>query len=211
MPTTKFRPEYAEQLRLNLHKEEIARLLGVSVNSVVRWKRRLGIPITNRKPPGRIEGKSQPHLRHNRITINCLNCGSTVETLPGLRARKFCSSKCLTDSEWFKERIRTSDRSYQKPKPHTEKFKEFRDYVRFMTEKTYKEFKEEINPFNHRRGQCGSPGAYQLDHIMSIFEGFTNGIDPEFLSSRINLQMLPWKDNLKKSKQSHANVSTASL
>jgi hypothetical protein len=42
-------------------------------------------------------------------------------------------------------------------------------------------------------------GAYQLDHITSISEGFSKNISPEVIADMSNLRMLPWKENLLKS------------
>ena len=41
-----------------------------------------------------------------------------------------------------------------------------------MTNKTFKKFKNEINPNNLDRRLCGVDGGYQLDHIISVFSGF---------------------------------------
>lgn len=48
------------------------------------------------------------------------------------------------------------------------------------------------------RGKCGVDGAYQLDHIISIKEGFERGIDAESIGDFCNLQFIPWEENLNK-------------
>ena len=54
---------------------------------------------------------------------------------------------------------------------------------------------------NHnKRGRCGENGAYQLDHVVSIHEGFHNNISPKVIGHINNLQIIPWKTNLLKSK-----------
>lgn len=49
------------------------------------------------------------------------------------------------------------------------------------------------------RGLCGKHGAYQLDHIISIDEGYKNDIPPEIIGDISNLRIIPWRENLKKS------------
>ena len=66
--------------------------------------------------------------------------------------------------------------------------------VRRLTEKTYKEYKDEINPNNYNRVLCGEDG-YQLDHIISVYKGFNDNISADIIASKDNLQMLLWKDN----------------
>lgn len=51
----------------------------------------------------------------------------------------------------------------------------------------------------YKRTLCGVEGGYQLDHIISIKEGFEKNIAPEIIGAPGNLQMLPWRDNLLKS------------
>ena len=51
----------------------------------------------------------------------------------------------------------------------------------------------------HKRGRCGVPGAYQLDHKISIAYGFKNGISPEIIGHIQNLEFIPWKSNSSKS------------
>jgi hypothetical protein len=77
-------------------------------------------------------------------------------------------------------------------------FKKYRNRVAVRTEKTYQKFKKEINPNDLPRGKAGVVGAYQVDHIISVREGFEKGIPVEKISSKENLQMLPWLDNVQK-------------
>lgn len=74
----------------------------------------------------------------------------------------------------------------------------YRNRVSVRTQRTYDIFKEEINPHDYPRGKCGVPGAWQLDHIMSVREGFERRIPVEIISAKENLQMLPWLENIRK-------------
>lgn len=77
-------------------------------------------------------------------------------------------------------------------------FRRYRNQVSMMTEKVYREFKDEINPNNFLRARAGIEGAYHLDHIVSVKEGFEKGIPAEVIADKSNLQMLPWLENLLK-------------
>lgn len=49
------------------------------------------------------------------------------------------------------------------------------------------------------RGLCGVDGAYQLDHIISVDEGYKQQIAADQIGHINNLQIIPWKQNLLKS------------
>ena len=62
---------------------------------------------------------------------------------------------------------------------------------------------------NHdRRGKAGVYGAYHLDHIVSIFDGFANDIDAKIIGSIHNLRFIPAEENVKKSSDSHMEIQT---
>jgi len=76
----------------------------------------------------------------------------------------------------------------------------YRKKVKRLTETTYKEYKNIINPNNLERVTNGKNG-FQLDHKYSIIEGFLNNVEPEIISHHCNLQMLEWDNNRTKSKK----------
>ena len=78
------------------------------------------------------------------------------------------------------------------------KWDDYRLLVRKLSDITYRQFKEDINPLNHRRGKK----TWHLDHKHPIIACFKEGWSPEKAASRDNLQMLLWSDNLKKSGKS---------
>jgi hypothetical protein len=83
-------------------------------------------------------------------------------------------------------------------KNDTHEYRRYRNRVTKLSEKTYNENVEIINPNNHKRTVNGIDGGYQLDHIVSVRKCFNDGISPENASESKNLQMLPWKQNLMK-------------
>lgn len=75
-----------------------------------------------------------------------------------------------------------------------EGIKSYRSKVMRLSRKTYKDFKDEINPDNLEI----SSNKFHLDHIIPISLGFKHKIDPEIMSNKINLQILFYKHNIKK-------------
>jgi hypothetical protein len=57
----------------------------------------------------------------------------------------------------------------------------------------------QLENYDKIRGLCGVNGAYQLDHIISISEGYDQNISPSEIGNISNLRIIPWKDNLLKS------------
>jgi len=83
--------------------------------------------------------------------------------------------------------------------PDTSDYQRYRKIVDVLTEKNYVKHQKIINPNSLPRTLCGVEGGYQLDHILSVHEGFKLKIDSIKIADITNLQMLPWKENLKKS------------
>lgn len=82
--------------------------------------------------------------------------------------------------------------------PNKSDFQKYKNRVMHFTEKNYELYKEEINPYNYKRTLCGVENGYQLDHIISIKEGFEKGVLPTVIGSKENLQMLTWQENNQK-------------
>lgn len=55
-------------------------------------------------------------------------------------------------------------------------------------------------------GVCGTKGAYQLDHKVSIKYGFDNLIPPEIIASVKNLEIITWESNREKSKRNSVDL-----
>lgn len=72
-------------------------------------------------------------------------------------------------------------------------YKKYKQIVIFFTNKQDLSILTNYN----KRGKTGK-NTYQLDHKYSILEGFKNNINPQLIGNINNLEMLPWKDNIKK-------------
>lgn len=54
-------------------------------------------------------------------------------------------------------------------------------------------------PHYELRGRAGIEGAYHLDHIYSILQGYINSVPAEVIGDIRNLRFVPWEYNTKKS------------
>jgi len=116
--------------------------------------------------------------------------------------REMMSKSVSTSEKWKKtipERAKIIKKYWENIRGY--KFEEIKDkwymYRRIvynLTEQTYKQHENIINPNNVNRGR----GKYHLDHKYSVLEGFKNNIPPYILSHPFNLQMLPEKINISK-------------
>jgi hypothetical protein len=57
-----------------------------------------------------------------------------------------------------------------------------------------------------KRGLAGKEGAYHLDHIISIKEGYINNIPASDIANISNLHMIPWLINLKKGSKTNFKI-----
>jgi hypothetical protein len=184
--------------------KEIAEILGVFWTSVSRWRKQLGVRV----PTGSKKGKPKPE-QSRRVEVACHTCGDIMSRTPSSVANKdrlYCGVKCMSSCGDRRSMLSSMDRSYMKTeeysiaksKPDTPAYRRYRNRVTKLTEKTYQENIDTINPERHPRTLAGVDGGYQLDHIVSVREGFDNGISEEEMSKLENLQLLPWKKNLEK-------------
>ena len=161
------------------------------------WKNNLGESISKSK-------------RIDPVLKVCPECNKQwTAFLYKERKSKYCCKECYYSSKKgipLPADPSNIDRSYMQTeayrktlmKDETPEYKRYRNRVSKLTELTYCENINIINPNNHPRTLCGIDGGYQLDHIKSVKECFLSGISPEECSKTENLQMLPWKENLLK-------------
>jgi len=85
-------------------------------------------------------------------------------------------------------------------KEYQKKLPEIRKYYQKVRATTNQQPLDMLENYN-KRGQSGVDGTYHLDHKYSIAEGFKNNIDPEIIGNIINLEMIPWEENLMKNQK----------
>jgi len=96
-----------------------------------------------------------------------------------------------------RKQMRASKAGFKDWDEYVEKYPEKEMYKREVWSYTNKQPIETL-PNSDKRGRCGVDGAYQLDHIISINEGWQRKIPPEIIGHMDNLQILTWEENRKK-------------
>ena len=79
-----------------------------------------------------------------------------------------------------------------------EKYRNYNYIVRLLTRKTYRKYKNLINPNNLPISKT----EYQIDHIRSVIDCFIDGFSPEECANYKNLQIISAHDNYVKNKHS---------
>lgn len=81
-------------------------------------------------------------------------------------------------------------------------YERYRRKVVYLSEKSYINNIESINPDSLNRGHL----TYHLDHIYPVILGFINNIDAELISDYRNLQILPHLENRSKSSNTDMTI-----
>lgn len=95
------------------------------------------------------------------------------------------------------KKMRASKAGFNSWEEYVNKYPEKQFYKREVWRLTYQQPIEELPNFE-LRGRCGVKGAYQIDHIVSINEGYEQQIDPKKIAHISNLRMIPWEENRRK-------------
>lgn len=98
---------------------------------------------------------------------------------------------CLNNEQWFKK-LRKID---------VEKLSDWEKYVYQTRSLSYRNAKIFAHLIEGEK-----QNGYHLDHIVSISEGFNNGLDIEIISHYTNLRYIPARDNLIKNSQSDMSI-----
>ena len=86
-------------------------------------------------------------------------------------------------------------------------FKVYSGKVRRLTEKVYSTHKSLINPNDYPRTLAGVDLGCRRINIMTVKFGFENNIPIETMCEKENLRMLPWKENISRSRKYKGDVS----
>ena len=204
---------------LYLKHDDAASLLGVSRGTLSKYKKLYGIEVGrgNSQAHNIIHGGGRPRSSFD-IEKKC-ECGKLFVVRSIKKTKTYCSLKCYHK---FKNHVVSDEQKdilSQKAKKRWKEptqamldgvekrkfsdvelinYRKYRNRLANLTEKVYNQFRKEINPNDYVRGVAGQDGAYHLDHIIPARFGFDNAIPPEVLAEKKNLQMLPWRENLKK-------------
>lgn len=146
--------------------------------------------------------KGKPMLHHAKIT--------ELRKLNGTYKHSEESKKLISEVSIFKNRgrdhvnikrfLEDNNITFEEYESQIGEFRCYRREVNYITKKQPIHLLEN---YDKPRGKAGIEGAFQLDHIISIFEGFKSQISPEIIGNISNLQFIPWLDNLRKNKFSN--------
>jgi hypothetical protein len=89
--------------------------------------------------------------------------------------------------------------------------KKYRNRIAVRTKQTYEMYKQVINPNNLPLGKAGIDGAYHVDHIFSVREGFTYSVPIELMAAIDNLQIVSWRENISKYSRSNLSLTSESI
>jgi len=93
--------------------------------------------------------------------------------------------------------------TYDEFKKIQPKFRKYRQEVRSVTNS---QSLHELDNYD-KRGVSGQDGAYHLDHIYSVADGFQNNVPAEIVGNIANLKMIPWEMNLLKNSNSWISLN----
>lgn len=131
------------------------------------------------------------HSKKNLKLLSELNSGKNnpmYGTIGGMFGKKQSEKQKKAQSKYKKE--------WWKKQGHTNitEFERYRYKVDALTRAQPIHLLENFT----KRGKAGVNGAYHLDHIVSVWKGFHNGISPEKIANIKNLRFIPWLENQKK-------------
>ena len=142
------------------------------LNHSEETKRKMSVAHTGTIKPLEVRLKIRDsNLGKHNVRVTC-HCGMSGERSAMKR--------------WHFENCGTRNRS---------EFKIYLRAVHHLTTAIYREHKQVINPHNYPRTKCGIEGGYQLDHRVSVKEGFERKLPIHEIAHINNLQMLPWQEN----------------
>jgi uncharacterized Zn finger protein (UPF0148 family) len=167
--TQRFRYEESTKRNIKFLQEKFA----FTVPNI--WNNSLKLEVTNKKCGHTFKSRIS-NLLH--INVNCPMCNANT------KRQKF---------------LDFNEKKYQNSLFYKKDFELYRSIVDNETKKTYRKYKNVINPNNYKRvlAKKGNVG-YHLDHIASKLYCFNHNIPPELCADKRNLRMIPWKDNVVK-------------
>lgn len=173
------------------------------------WKENISKTLTGRKNPNY---KRNPNLKKPFFRL-CPGCGHKM-WYKSKGSRKCAEDKvtlcngCANikyNRGWkniltqdHRNKMAATKAGFSSYEDYMKNLSEIKKYRREVWRLTYKQPIQTLENFD-KRGLCGVKGAYQIDHIISISEGFINKISPNKIANISNLRMIPWKQNLFKS------------
>ena len=181
-------------------------------------KKKISKSLMGHKPPKPRRKKSE--IKYT-IFRDCPSCGNPIGYIREDKKKaaeqnktvcNSCSNKIYKKSweyiirDEHTKQMRATKAGFNSWEEYLEKYPEKKKYKAEVWRHTYKQPLDTLENYD-KRGKMGVDGAWQIDHIISIDEGYKTGLSPEKIGHISNLQMLPWKDNLLKGNNNVKNES----
>lgn len=139
------------------------------------------------------EGRRDPKDYAEKIREKNLEHWSKVKRVPWNKGKK--GSQVAWNKGIKKEEM---PHVLERDDPIYQDIRKYRNRISVRSERTYRKYEHEINPNGYVRARAGTDGAYHLDHIISVRQGFEIGLPVEAMSDKRNLKLIPWLSNIKK-------------
>lgn len=152
-----------------------------------------------------------PENSNKRVKCVCDSCGDAFSRQYQLlkKAQKKQNNKDLCYSCARKRVGKVAKRPnmlWETDSDCVSKKSEFEKYRKLVVYYTKRQPLHLLENSDKPRTVCGVSGGYQLDHILSIKDGFIRGIEPRFVASLINLRFIPWEENNRKNAKSDMDL-----
>ena len=191
------------------HTDETKRRISEKNKGKVGWSRGLTASTDERVAKMVEFRRTHPELySHPGETNGMYGRTHTDEVKQILHDRNIQAGKwCGKDNPWYgMDRSGTLSPRYL-PNELRRGWKTYRGQVRYWTEQEYATNSATINPHSLPRGIR----QYHIDHIVPLWYGFINDIDPKLLSKKENLRIIWYKDNLVRKKDTLDEIGESTL
>lgn len=162
------------------------------------------------------KNNKEPGWRHNQSTKDKIKA-SNIDTYRNDKPVKWIKA-CLDNPEWYNNLKEAAKHKLAKTEDHIRKIIESKVGMTYdewlIIKNEFERYAYEVRKLTY--DSCKSPNliqgekqeGYHLDHIVSIYDGFKNNIDPSIIAHYTNLRYIPAKENLTKNKKSDKTIET---
>jgi len=182
----------------------------VTYSNNKRYYVALGYPNLKQGQSIQVKVSDLPKNSNKAIECDCDNCGDIFERNYQIIQRQLKKSKDVLCYSCQRKRIhnkmntmniikankKRTGELHPRWNQNKDEFLKYASEVRKITEKQPLHLLENGDK---PRTICGIDGGYQLDHIVSIKNGFEKQIPPHVIGNIKNLRFIPWEENRSKS------------
>jgi hypothetical protein len=157
-----------------------------------------GVALENIKLANRKQSEKKTGDKFSEYVINpniCLNCSEALQY--ALRKRKYCNTKCR---KMFKRKDMDEFLIYKAETKFNFGLSNYPDEFDFG-------LVEEHGWYSPSNSKKPNLNGVSRDHMLSVREGFNNGVDPKLLSHPANCKLMAHTDNISKNKNSSITES----